>query len=88
MKENNKRVNYLKLYFWSLTYLKKYLPYVIMAVLFRMIYEFGNVFVPKLIQIFIDNTISKNALIVNKELLFYAVITVVVMMISYMAGKC
>jgi|LSQX01.2.fsa_nt_gb ABC-type multidrug transport system fused ATPase/permease subunit len=88
MGENKKRVNYLKLYFWSLSYLKKYLLYVIMAIFFRLIYEIGNVFVPKLIQIFIDNTVSENAIILNKELLFYAAVTVVVMIVSYMAGKC
>ncbi|NLO09178.1 MAG: ABC transporter ATP-binding protein [Clostridiales bacterium] len=68
--------------------MKKYLLYVIMAIFFRLIYEIGNVFVPKLIQIFIDNTVSENAIILNKELLFYAAVTVVVMIVSYMAGKC
>ncbi|MBB6698585.1 ABC transporter ATP-binding protein [Clostridium algidicarnis] len=87
MEKRKNHVNYIKLYFWNIKYLKKYFLFVFSATGFTFIYEYCNVLVPKLIQEFIDNVIINNQTSTIRRLLISAVVLVIVMILSYMISK-
>lgn len=87
MGKGKNQVQYLKLYFWCLTFLKKYIFFIVISALFRLMFEICNVLIPKILQEFIDNAVTKNQLSLAKGFLETSVIVVIIMIVSNMLCK-
>lgn len=87
MKEQDEKIHYLKLYFWTFAYLKKYAWFIVLAVFFRMIFDAATIMVPKLIQVFIDSIGSRFSHKMNQNMPVYLGILVGIILISYMMFK-
>lgn len=84
MSEEKQKIQYCKLFFWSLQYLKKYTFFLVLAILFRIVFEAVSVMIPILIQSFIDAVGNGTSEQVLEKMPYYLVALVAVMIIAYM----
>lgn len=80
--KSTKRINYIKLYFWCISFLKKYSVFVGIYFVFMAIQQAAFVILPKIIQQLIDGVFigGKNEMFINLSV--YTIIAIVLIIIS------
>ncbi|SET14358.1 ABC transporter ATP-binding protein [[Clostridium] polysaccharolyticum] len=87
MKKENEKIKYCKLFFWSLQYLKKYVVFFVLAILFRILFEAVSVMVLMLLQTFIDALGDETTEKILGKMPCYLAILVIVMIAAYILLK-
>lgn len=76
-----------KIYFWCISYLKRYAVFVFLFIILRLVYELCNIFIPQIIKQFIDRVLTNQEYGVVKNLAMLTIGVVVVMIASYISTR-